>query len=340
MAVAGEYMALGLGCAFVVSCAITRIVLSATRRWGLLDQPNARSAHQLPTPTAGGLGIVAGFWSAVAVVVWSGSWSGEGVAGLLGATALLLLVIIDDLVRPMQPWEKIILLLLAIGAWLGLGPRLEWLTLPGIGLVGLGIWGLPLTVLWFFFLCNAFNFMDGIDGLSALQTLCACCWLGLLLWGVGSPTAALAWILAAGASGFLVFNIPPARIFMGDVGAIFSGFAIAAFSIIGERAGLPLWVFCAVLAVYFFDVCYTLVRRLLRGENLLQAHRKHLYQRLDKLGWSHWRIDAGVVCITSIMSIGAYRHMAGASGIIFFLLGTGALIAVAVWIEIRDPEFG
>ena len=333
------HMALAILVAFVAGCAVTRIALWATVRFGLLDRPNTRSAHRQPTPTAGGLGIVAGFWVGAALLIAAGAWPGDSWSGWLAATAVLCLVIIDDIVRPLRPGEKTIVLLLAIAVWLVGGPRLEWVVLPGMGLVDLEWWGWPLTVLWFVFLCNAYNFMDGIDGLGAMQTLAACCWLGFILWQMGSPFAAVAWILAAAASGFLVFNIPPARIFMGDVGALFIGFTIAACGIWAARAGLPLWVFSIVWAVYLFDVCYTLVRRLLRGENVLQAHRKHLYQRLDKLGWSHWRIDIAVVCITSVLGYGAYRHMVNGTGWFFFLVGGGALVACAAWIEMRDPEF-
>ena len=269
-----------------------------------------------------------------------GGWGGKGMVGWLGASALLLLAVIDDVVRPLRPREKMLLLLLAIAAWLGCGPRLEWLALPGMGRVELGWWGWPLTIMWFVLLCNAFNFMDGIDGLSALQTICACFWAGLLLWELGSWVAPVVWVLAAAAGGFLVFNFPPARIFMGDVGALFIGFSIAACGILGARAGLPLWVFGALMAVYLFDVGYTLIRRSLRGENVLQAHRKHLYQRLDKLGWSHWSINAVAICITTLMGLGAYWHMDEGSGLGYFIPGGIALLVGAVWIEARDLEFG
>ena len=181
--------------------------------------------------------------------------------------------------------------------------------------------------------------MDGIDGLSALQTICACCWMGLIFGAIGSPVAGMTWILAGAVGGFLVFNVPPARIFMGDVGSLFIGFTIAAFGVLGARAGLPLWVFLSVLAFCIFDVCYTLTRRLLRGENVIEAHHKHLYQRLGRLGWSHGRINAVTCCITSIFGLGAYRHVEDEAGLLFFLLGGGLLIASVVWIEMRDPEF-
>jgi len=334
-----DHMTMAVLCAFTVGCTVTRIVLWATCRLDLLDYPSARSAHHRPTPTGGGIGIVAGFWAGSAVAIWGQAWYGAGWTGLLAATMLLLLVVVDDLVRPMRPSEKIILLLLAVAIWLVWGPHFEWLTVPGLGRVSLGWWGWPLTVFWFVFLCNAFNFMDGIDALSAIHAIVACSWLSFIFAAMGHPTVAMLWILAAATSGFLILNTPPARIFMGDVGSLFIGFTVAACGVWGARVGLPLWIFSAVLAFYIFDVCYTLGRRLLRRENVFEAHRKHLYQRLDKLGWSHARINMAVICITSLFGMGAFRYVEGGSGLVFFLLGSGVLVVGAVCIEIWDPEF-
>lgn len=323
-----------------MGCVTTWLVVRITRRFDLFDQPNERSAHTTPTPTVGGLGVVAGFWSGVAVLYGADSWVGEDLMGWLAASALLLLAVIDDVLRPMRPWEKMVLLLAAITAWLAWAPYLQWLIVPGVGRVELGDWGWPLTVMWFFFMCNAFNFMDGIDGLSGMQTLCVGLWTGALLWDTGTAAGPAAWLLAAAAAGFLFFNLPPARIFMGDVGALFIGFSIAACGILGAQAGIPLWCSVAVLAVYIFDVVYTIVRRGLRGENLTHAHRKHLYQRLDRIGWSHWRIDVVAVGITSLMGMGVYGYLAGLV-VSLGLCGLGGIVlaAGAVWIETRDPDF-
>jgi UDP-N-acetylmuramyl pentapeptide phosphotransferase/UDP-N-acetylglucosamine-1-phosphate transferase len=339
MNVVAIHMATGLGGAFLVGSAATLFVLWLTRRLGVLDRPNERSAHQMPMPTAGGLGVIAGFWAGMVLWIWLGGVVEEVLMGFLGATALLLVLVVDDVYRPLQPLEKMLLILLAVAAWLSYGPRLEWLTLPFLGRVELGIWGWPLTVLWFVYLCNAFNFMDGIDGLSAIQTLCVCFWGGLLLWGLGSLAGPLAWILGAAAGGFLIFNFPSARIFLGDVGALFIGFFVAAFGVLGERAGLPLWVWIVILAVYLYDVNYTLIRRALRGENLLRAHRKHLYQRLHKLGWSHLRINAGAFCISSLMGVGTYGYLEGVAGVGLMVLGGILLIATTAWVEMRDSDF-
>ena len=127
---------------------------------------------------------------------------------------------------------------------------------------------------------------------------------------------------------------------MGDVGALFIGFVLAACGVLGEKTGLPLWVFSAILAVYLFDVVYTLVRRFLHGENVFEAHRKHLYQRLDKLGWSHRKIDAVTVGITLVMSLGAHLYLKGSTSAGYvFALGGGVLVLGTVWIETQDSEF-
>ena len=333
-------MVLSLGCAFVVGLAVTFVVLWATQRLVFIDRPNARSAHHVPIPTVGGLGIVAGFWAGWGCWGWVGGRFGEEFWGLLGATVLLSTTVIDDVVRPLRPAEKTGLLLLAIAAWLCCGLHLEGLTLPGLGRVGLGVWGWPITALWFVFLCNAANFMDGIDGLSGGQALCAGGCMGYLLWELGGPVGPIASILALASGGFLVFNFPPARIFMGDVGALFIGFVLAACGVLGAQAGLSLWVFSAMLAVYFFDVSYTLVRRFLHGENVFEAHRKHLYQRLDKLGWSHRKIDVVAACISLVMGLGAHLYLKGSTSAGYvFALGGGVLVFGAVWIETQDSEF-
>jgi UDP-N-acetylmuramyl pentapeptide phosphotransferase/UDP-N-acetylglucosamine-1-phosphate transferase len=147
-------------------------------------------------------------------------------------------------------------------------------------------------LVWIVGLCNAYNFMDGIDGIAAAQAIVAgagWAWLG---WRGGDAMTALAGALIAGASlGFLFFNWPPAKVFMGDAGAAFLGFTFAALTVLAltqslERAAagaLFVWPF-------LFDTTFTLVRRLVRGENVLRAHRSHLYQRLVARGWSHARV--------------------------------------------------
>lgn len=321
--------------AFAISCLATWQMLHGARRWEVLDRPNERSSHQQPTPTLGGLGIAAGVWTGMGWYLPAEPYRWP----LLASTLILLITIKDDLGQPLRPAEKLGVLLVAAIVWLWWGPHLEWVTLPWIGPVALGAWSGPLTGLWLLWLCNVYNFMDGIDGISATQTIGAGAWLAVWTWAPAPGLAGMALAALAAAAGFLVFNFPPARIFMGDVGALFLGFWLALIGVLGERAGLPLWIAALPLGGYLFDTSYTLVRRALRGENLLQAHRTHLYQRLTRLGFSHLRVDLGLLLLILLLGGGGHACLHGMESLGAVLLGTaGALmIGVAIWIERKAP---
>lgn len=328
-------MLLPVGVAFALSCAFT---------WGMLhravlDQPNERSAHQHPTPTLGGVGVVAGVWGSIAAGVFTGQVETTVAWPLLAGSVLLLGSIRDDLGTPMSVAEKMALIVLAGAAWLWWGPHLEWLTLPGGQRLSLGVWGWPLTLLWLLWLCNVYNFMDGIDGLSGVQAVGAGTWIAL--WTQDSAPS-LSWVglaLMAAGAGFLVFNFPPARIFLGDVGALCLGFWLAGLGVLGEQVGLPLWLMALPLGYYLFDTTYTLVRRLLRGENVLQAHNLHLYQRLTRAGWSHLQVALGVALLILLLggSGQAFLQDNQLAGALLLAAAALILISATLWIERKVP---
>ena len=332
------------GAAALVSAVGTWVVWRVVARWQIVDRPNERSLHRVPVPTMGGLGMVAGFWAGMAVWLW---WPGGPLmpAGMLpalgAATLILLLVAGDNIGRPLKVWEKALLQVSATAVWLYWGPHLESISLPGLGRVELGPWGPWLTALWLVAMCNVYNFMDGLDGMTAGQTMLVGCLVLACYLHLGSPLAGMAALLVASAGGFLAFNLPPARIFMGDVGAVFLGFAVAALGVLGESDGFPLWLYGVVLGYYLFDTTYTLLRRAARRENLLRAHRKHLYQRLDKMGWSHVRIDLGGLLVTLLLGAGAgvFLCWSRALGVALMLLVGAILVGAAAWIERRDRDF-
>ena len=334
----------GAGVAFLVAAAGTWVVLQIMQRWQILDRPNERSSHKVPMPTLGGVGIIAGFWAGIGVSltgVDQSVLSGTIMGPLLGAVVILLLLASDDMGRPLKVGEKVAVQVLAMVVWLYWGPHLEQVTLPLVGRVELGLWGWGLTGVWFVVLCNVFNFMDGIDGIVATEAISVGC---LALWChscLDSSLWSMALVVVAATGGFLVFNFPPARIFMGDVGAVFLGFVVAALGVLGEGAGMPLWVFAVLLGCFLFDTIYTLVRRALRGENVLKAHRKHLYQRLNTLGWSHLKIDLGVFLLTLILGAGGWTYLFAGRGLGAGVMALGGLLLVGatVWIERRDRSF-
>jgi UDP-N-acetylmuramyl pentapeptide phosphotransferase/UDP-N-acetylglucosamine-1-phosphate transferase len=164
--------------------------------------------------------------------------------------------------------------------------------------VDLGAWGAlrfgaaawPLTLLWIIGLTNAFNFMDGIDGIAGITAVAAAGAIAAAAAALGAGSVAVtAAALAGGSLGFLTSNWQPARIFMGDVGSAFCGFMLAVLPLTLPADCVPVVLPVAALAAwpFIFDASFTILRRLRRGENIFQAHRSHLYQRLVIAGWSH-----------------------------------------------------
>lgn len=161
--------------------------------------------------------------------------------------------------------------------------------LPLVGTWPLGILATPLTVLGLMWMANLYNFMDGMDGFAGGMAVFGFGLLGYLASSGGAPDLALtAWLISGATAGFLVFNLPPARIFMGDVGSVPLGFLAGTLAVIGVRDGVfDLWAPLLIFSTFVVDATVTLVRRLLRGVKVWQAHREHYYQRVVLAGWGH-----------------------------------------------------
>ena len=212
------------------------------------------------------------------------------IAGILlvGLIPLALVSFQDDRVGVPARWRVLVHLLAAVSLLTAnLVPGS--LALPGLALA-LPTWVAILLVLLFVvWMINLYNFMDGMDGFAggmATIGFSALAWLG---WA-NAGFAAFCLIVAAASAGFLVHNFPPAKIFLGDTGSTALGFLAAAFSLWGAKDGLfPFWVALLVISPFIVDATVTLLRRLLRGEKVWEAHRSHYYQRLVLLGWGHRR---------------------------------------------------
>jgi len=222
-----------------------------------------------------------------------------------------------------------ILLVLAFG-------YLRAVTIPLAGTFNLGWLGLLLTIVWIVGLTNAYNFMDGIDGLAGSQAVLAGVGWLLLGWFSGETfIGVLGALLAASALGFLLHNWPPARIFMGDVGSAFLGYSFAALAVVAAQSA-PRMAIAGILLVwpFVFDSTFTLIRRWRKGENIFAAHRSHLYQRLVIAGYSHrfvtllysflalvgvllallwvWAVPGAdwlVLCVPALLSFGLWRFV-------------------------------
>lgn len=284
------FLVFGLLSAIVVSY----LGVGALRNWAerhqLLDTPNKRSSHTEPTPRGGGLAIVVVtllgvmIWCfSVAVNYWLVILLYMFAAGLIALVSWLDdLYMLPNKVRFAAHCLAAILVIIGLGHW-------DEVTIPLLGQVYLNWLSLPVTFLWIVGLTNAYNFMDGIDGIAGGQAVVA--GIGWALMGVLMDLpfiTVLAALLAATSLGFLLHNWSPARIFMGDVGSSFLGFSFACLAIIGGMEE-PSLAIVGVLLVwpFVFDTLFTFFRRLKNRENVFSAHRSHLYQRLVISGFSH-----------------------------------------------------
>ncbi len=269
--------------------AVAAVLLCALYHWraaaaGWMAHPEARSSHRRPTVSGAGVAVV-GAIVATLLLFWP-AMPAAGLVLLSGSVLLSLSGLVDDLV---SLGVRLRLLVYALAA----GLTALWLCTPGT--VPAAGWALAcLAALWILAFSNLFNFMDGIDGLAALQALSAATMLGVIgsLRGAGDWYPALCWAISGAFAGFLLFNRPPARLFMGDAGSIPAGYLLASLLVAGWcLEDIPVYAGLILLAMFVADAGTTLAFRALRGASLVQAHREHLYQRLALRWRSHARVD-------------------------------------------------
>ncbi|HSD39899.1 MAG TPA: glycosyltransferase family 4 protein [Rhodocyclaceae bacterium] len=270
----------------------------------IMDTPNARSSHTVPTPRGGGVAIVLVFIAALAVWARFGEPASRMLWALLPGGALVATVgFWDDHISLSARTRFTCHCLAAVWAVACLGgwPVLElgftswawgWL---GIGAAALGLaWAI-----------NLYNFMDGIDGLAGAQAVFIGGAGGVLLWlsgGDGVPC----WLLAASAAGFLLLNWPPARIFMGDAGSGFLGYAIGVLALHATTIGkTTIWPWAILLSVFFVDATLTLCRRAWFGLRVTDAHRTHAYQWASRRVGSHRTVTLAVLAINLLLLLPA-----------------------------------
>lgn len=274
------------------------LMLARARRGALpVDVPDGRRLHEIPTPRGGGIGLPLAGALAVPVALVAGAGLDERLA-LVGVLAWALpngvLGYVDDF-RPMRSRVKFAIQTALALVAVALGLRLDVLAVPPFAPVALGAAAWPVSVLWLVWLGNLYNFMDGMDALAAVSG--ALFFAGFALWSHGAGLgahAAVAVAVAAAMLGFLRYNLPPAKIFMGDAGSLFAGGLLGALSLSlarADTAAVPIAASTLLLGPFVWDATYTIARRALRGDPML-PHRTHLYQRLALAGWSHTRVRA------------------------------------------------
>lgn len=293
--------------AFVLATALTWWLCRPGARWSTLDYPNERSLHSRPTPRGGGLAILSGIYlTGIAIAFALPPTLTVLVVGASGL-AIAAVSFLDDRLQVAPLWR----VLVHLGAGVALttaGLGLTRLDLPGLDQKLPLLIGAPITVLFVVWMVNLYNFMDGIDGLAGGMAVIG--FSSFALFGVlagNTPFAAISLSAVAATFGFLIFNFPPARIFMGDVGSSTLGFLAAALALWGQRDGIvPLWAALLIFSPFIVDASVTLLQRASRGEKLWQAHKRHYYQRLVQLGWGHtktvlWEYGLMLACAASAL---------------------------------------
>lgn len=301
--------------AFIVSAAVSLALTPFVGRLavacGAVDHPDERRLHRAPTPTWGGLAILAGFWIAVIPSTWPPS---ERLFWLLGASIALAAVSLLDDRRGLPPLLRLAIHVgLAVMLWQFGGLRIYGFEWPfgqnSPAYVSLGKWSLPVTVLWIVLIVNAMNWLDGMDGLAGGVAAIAAVTLALLASGMGwRETAIMGAALAGAAIGFLRYNVKPALIFMGDTGAMFLGLVLGSMAVMGPlKVATSITVFGPVLAlgVPIYDVVTTISRRILGRKAPYHGDRQHVHHRLLGRGWSEDVVVVALWVVTGVLGVSA-----------------------------------
>ncbi|WP_332651190.1 glycosyltransferase family 4 protein [Lysinibacillus sp. 54212] len=312
---------------------LTPLVKRLAFRIGAVDAPNYRKVHARIMPRLGGLAIFGAFLIGIAVLRPDSEYL---LAIILGATVIVITGVLDDMYE-LSAKAKMIGQLVAACIIVFLGDiQIQEINLPFDGVLDFGFLSIPFTIIWIIAITNAVNLIDGLDGLAAGVSTIALVSLAIMAFIMANPfVLATAAILAASSFGFLFYNFHPAKIFMGDTGALFLGFMIAVLSLLGFKnlAMVSFIIPVIILGVPISDTFFAIVRRLRMKQKWSDPDKSHLHHRLLDLGFSHRQ---------TVLLIYSIAIMFGLCAIIFsmakvwgaILLITVILVAVELFVEV------
>lgn len=317
----------------LVSLLLTAVLRQYALRRSIIDIPNARSSHTVPTPRGGGIAIVLTFSFSLSVLVLLQQVSMAESAALLGSGLMIAVIgFMDDHGHIAARWRL-------LGHFVAAAWALFWMQgLPSITVFGfslsLGWFGHLLGALYLVWMLNLYNFMDGIDGVASLEAICASVGLSLLYFFSGHET--LIWsplLLTMAVVGFLYWNFPPARIFMGDAGSGFLGIVLGVFSIQAAWVGSEFFfAWLIMLGVFVVDATFTLGRRLARGDKIYEAHRSHAYQFASRQFGKHLPVTVfiGVINVVWLFPLALCVTLLGLDGVLGVVIAYVPLLLLAI----------
>ena len=337
---------LAFSVAFAGTWAVRKLVLSRALRiqhgrGSLCDVPNHRSSHQTTTPRGGGVAMVLAFLLSTIGLAVTQTLPSHVALGMTGSVLLVALIgFLDDWGFMLSARKRLFVHFAAAGLFVFSVGGIPAFVAFGVP-VDLTWAGNVLAAVYLVWMVNLFNFMDGIDGIAAVEAVTVAS-AGALLWSLttGSASWMVAVVLAAAAAGFLCWNHPPAKIFMGDAGSCFLGMALGAMAIwAGTESPQLFWSWSILLGCFVVDATTTLLRRLARGKRFDEAHRCHVYQYAARRLHSHKRVTyvyglVNLLWLFPVAGLVALRYLDGASGLLIaymplawaaFMLKAGAL---------------
>ncbi len=293
---------------FSVSVMFTRQFCNPQSKMHLLDYPNDRSLHLHPTPRSGGVAIIAPL--IMALPIWAFSIGNLPYVFIwIGIPALIISVLafLDDRFKlkiSIRFAGQVISVFLAV---FGSGLLCNF-SFPGAE-IELSYWfSLTISIIYLLWMTNLYNFMDGMDGFAGGMAVFGFTAMAILAWNTDATGFIIInLVITASVSGFLIFNFPPAKIFMGDAGSATLGFIAGGMSLWAEHSSIvPIWISITVFSPFIVDATVTLLRRMLKKERIWQAHKTHYYQRLVQLGWGHRKtvlVEYGLMLICLIVAL-------------------------------------
>ena len=294
------------------------LTIQLLRRLAVMDVPGQRSSHSRPTPRGGGAPIAVGLLAAAAIVGGTGALPFVVAVAFFGAIGML-----DDF-RGLPARHRLVLQ--AMGGAVVAALLVDFLPLPGLALAGLAL----LIMVWVTGFVNAFNFMDGVNGISASHALIGgLAYACLGEWHQDRFLVAAGLAIALGACAFLPWNIARAQVFLGDVGSYSLGAALALLAATAVARGISPEAALGPLALYLADTAWTLQRRIRLGERCFEAHRTHVYQRWCDVGWSHQEVTLLTAAATILISLLSLASVTGRVElrVVADLAGLGVLAA-------------
>lgn len=287
----------------LIALLITPITIKLSTKLNAIDKPNKRKIHTLPIPTLGGLAIFISFMVGLIILQPSGEFH---IAILCGGFIILLLGFFDDLYNLTAKAKFLVQIIAAVIVVFGGGLQAEFINLPFGGQVEFGFFSTVITLLWIIGITNAINLIDGLDGLAAgisAIALFSIAGMAIIMGNVYVMTMAI--ILFFSIIGFLPYNFFPAKIFMGDTGALFLGYMIAVLSLLGFKnvTIISFVIPIFILAVPIFDTLIAMTRRLVQKRPMTSPDSSHLHHRLLKLGFTHRQTVVFIYALSGMFSL-------------------------------------